>query len=191
MIQYVLAMTIAVGALSAEAQASEQHGHSDMQHEMHGTAPASQRQTPSEPGQSAFAAIQEIVQILDQDPQTDWSRVDIPGLRRHLIDMSNVTLYSAVQTEPIDDGVRFTVTGEGAVRESIRRMVVAHSGAMNGVRGFEYETEETQDGAILTAHAANPSDLKMLTGLGFIGIMTFGAHHQEHHLAIASGMSPH
>ncbi len=195
MIRYVLAITLAMGPLSGQVQASEQHGHSGMQHEMHGaaqeTALKSKRQTPSEPGQSAFASIQEIVQILDADPQTDWSRVDIPGLRRHLIDMSNVTLYAAVETEPVDDGFRFIVTGEGTVRDSIRRMVIAHAETMNGIRGFEYEAEETPDGAILTVHAVKPSDLEMLVGLGFIGVMTLGAHHQEHHLAIASGKSPH
>ncbi len=191
MIRYVLATTLAVGTLSGQALAAEQHGHSGMLHGMHGTEPETQGRTPTEPGQSAFAAIQEIVQILDADPQTDWSRVDIPGLRRHLIDMSNVTLHAQVQSEPVDGGIRFVVTGEGAVGESIRRMVVAHASTMNGVRGIEYEAAETQDGAVLTVRTANPSDVAMLNGLGFIGVMTLGAHHQEHHLAIASGKSPH
>src|SRR5215475_7467525 len=31
--------------------------------------------TPTIPGQDAFGAIQEIVQILDADPNTDWSKV--------------------------------------------------------------------------------------------------------------------
>jgi len=30
--------------------------------------------TPTMPGQDAFGAIQEIVQILDADPKTDWSK---------------------------------------------------------------------------------------------------------------------
>ena len=41
--------------------------------------------TPTRPGQDAFAAIQAIVQILDADPQTDWSKVDLEALRQHLI----------------------------------------------------------------------------------------------------------
>ncbi len=191
MVRYVLALILAADVLSGQVLASERSGHSGMHHEMRGTASAPERQTPSQPGQSAFAAIQEIVQILDADPQTDWSRVDIPALRKHLIDMNNVTLYAQVESDPTDDGVRFTVTGEGAVRDSIRRMVVAHAGTMNGIRGFEYEAEETLDGAVLTVHATNSADVKMLAGLGFIGVMTLGAHHQEHHLAIASGRPPH
>ena len=48
--------------------------------------------TATQPGQSAFAAIQEIVDILEADPKTDWSKVNIDALREHLVDMSNVTL---------------------------------------------------------------------------------------------------
>lgn len=56
-----------------------------------------------EAGQDAFAAIQEVV-LLEADPDTDWSRVDIDALRDHLIDMHLVTLYAKV-----DDGVELTV----------------------------------------------------------------------------------
>ena len=37
--------------------------------------------TPTLPGQDAFGAIQEIVRILDADPKTDWSKVDLEALR--------------------------------------------------------------------------------------------------------------
>ena len=47
--------------------------------------------TPTMPGQDAFGAIQEIVQILDADPKTDWSKVDLDALRQHLIDMNEIT----------------------------------------------------------------------------------------------------
>ena len=47
---------------------------------------------PTEAGQGAFAAIQEIVAILEADPDTDWSKVDIDALRQHLVDMNAVTL---------------------------------------------------------------------------------------------------
>ena len=47
------------------------------------------------PGQDAFGTIQEIVQILQSDPKTDWSKVNIDALRQHLIDMNEVTLHAA------------------------------------------------------------------------------------------------
>ncbi len=57
-------------------------------------------------------------------------------MRQHLVDMNNVMLAAEVKDAPIDGGLRFDVTGEGAVRDSIRRMVEAHAVAMNGVDGL-------------------------------------------------------
>lgn len=145
---------------------------------------------PSQPGQGAFAAIQEIVQILETDPRTDWSKVDIEALRQHLIDMSNVTLAAHVTDQPIDGGMRFTVTGDGSVRDSIRRMTTAHAATMDGVDGWHFAAKDTDGGSIFEVHVP-PQDLAKLKGLGFVGVMTRGMHHQEHHLAIARGEHPH
>ena len=70
---------------------------------MHGSA--SSAKVPSLAGQDAFGAIQEVVRILDADPKTDWSRVDIAGLREHLIDMNEVTLHAAATEKRLDNGV--------------------------------------------------------------------------------------
>ena len=144
---------------------------------------------PTEVGQGAFAAIQEIVQLLEADPATDWSKVDIEALRRHLIDMDNVTLRADVKAEPVDGGMRFTVSGAGAVKDSIQRMVAMHAAAMNGVGDWKFAASETDVGAILTV-LVPPGDAAKLRGLGFIGVMTRGMHHQMHHLMIARGENP-
>jgi hypothetical protein len=47
---------------------------------------------PIMPGQDAFGAIQEIVRILEADPNTDWTQFNLQALRQHLIDMNAVTL---------------------------------------------------------------------------------------------------
>ena len=144
----------------------------------------------TQPGQGAFAAIQEIVEILAADPKTDWSKVNIEALRQHLIDMNNVTLAANVKNEPIDGGMRFDVTGEGPVRDSIRRMTTAHAATMNGVDGWKFEAAEIEGGASLTVHPP-AKDLDKLRGLGFFGVLTLGMHHQVHHLMIARGENPH
>ena len=59
---------------------------------------------PTEAGQDAFAAMAEIVKLLDADPATDWSKVDLEALRRHLVDMNVVTLKSAVQRTQVAGG---------------------------------------------------------------------------------------
>ncbi|MGA7666054.1 MAG: hypothetical protein WBW13_14615, partial [Pseudolabrys sp.] len=56
---------------------------------MHGQQSAATG-TPTLPGQDAFGTIQEIVQTLQSDPKTDWSKVNIDALRQHLIDMNEV-----------------------------------------------------------------------------------------------------
>jgi hypothetical protein len=141
-------------------------------------------------GQDAFAAIQEIVEILTADPKTDWSKVNIDALRQHLIDMNNVTLSAKVTNVSIDGGMIFALTGEGPVRDSVRRTVMAHAAMMDGVDGWRFEAAELEDGANLVVHAP-AKDLEKLRGLGFLGVLALGMHHQEHHLMIARGEDPH
>ncbi len=91
-----------------------------------------------EPGQSAFGAIQEIVDALQSDPETDWSRVDIDALRSHLVDMDNVIMRAQVATLTIARGAEFLVTSsDPSVRASIQAMVTAHAATMNGSGGLE------------------------------------------------------
>jgi hypothetical protein len=146
---------------------------------------------PKETGQSAFAAIQEIVDKLSADPATDWSKVDIEALRQHLIDMNNVTLGAVVDAKHSDSSTTFVVSGDGPVRNSIRRMVVAHAATRNGLDGWKITAEATDTGAVLTITPPDPAAMIKLRAIGFIGFMTLGMHHQEHHWMLAKGMSPH
>ena len=140
-------------------------------------------------GQSAFAAIQEIVTRMMADPATDWSKANIEALRQHLIDMDNVTLRAQVSTEEIEGGARFVATSaDKAVIASIRAMVPAHAATMDGVEGWRMVAQEVPGGAAMTVTG---SDVERIRALGFIGIMTVGMHHQAHHLAIATGNNPH
>src|SRR5579862_5698718 len=91
------------------------HGGMGMQSGMQGQ----QSGGPTMPGQDAFGAIQQIVEILEADPATDWSKVDIGALRQHLIDMHEVTLHAAVAEQALGNGIELTVTGEGRTLEAI------------------------------------------------------------------------
>lgn len=146
---------------------------------------------PRETGQATFAAIQEIVGMLDADPATDWTKVDIEALRQHLIDMNNVTLNAAVEAMEMEGSVRFTVSGDGPVRESVRRMVMAHAATVNGVDGWKFVAEPSDTGATLTVSPPDKASLVKLRALGFIGVMARGMHHQQHHWMLATGMDPH
>ncbi len=186
----VLAATLLLAPCLAQAQPAPSQ-HPTM---MHGMMPGGHVQMaaqPKEAGQSAFAAIVEIVGLLEADPATDWSKVNIEALRQHLIDMNAVTLEATVVAEPIAGGARFQVSGNDPVRGSIRRMVMAHAATMNGVGGWTFKAEETPAGAVLTVTVADPAEVAKVRALGFIGVLTHGMHHQAHHLMIASGRNPH
>ena len=160
---------------------------------MHGSQPGMMMEgvLPQETGQSAFAAIQEIVAMLSADPATDWSKVNIEALRQHLIDMNNVTLGAMVEAKQSGDSMQFVVSGDGPVQESIKRMVMAHAATMNGVEGWKFLAETTATGAIVAVTPPDQASMTKLRALGFIGILTLGMHHQQHHWMLANGMSPH
>lgn len=147
---------------------------------------AQQGKMPQQPGQAAFGAIQEIVRMLEADPHTNWSKVNIDALRQHLIDMNEVTMRAAVHKTPIDNGLRMVITGHGRTRAAIQRMVPDHAMDINGLHGWAVRAVKIRDGAILTVTASNPAEVEKIRALGFMGIMVQGSH-QPHHLAIAKG----
>jgi len=144
-------------------------------------------------GQDAFAAVAEVLRILDADPRTDWSRVDLERLRQHLIDMNEVVLRAAVTQTPVPGGLAMEVTGTGRTADAIRAMVPAHARELDRMPGLSARAEPIQDGQRLTVTAKPPGDARAvarLRALGFIGLLTEGAHHGPHHLAIARGEAP-
>jgi hypothetical protein len=144
---------------------------------------------PTMPGQDAFGTIQEIVQMLEADASTDWSKVNIAALREHLIDMNEVTLHAAAKEQALDNGLSIVVTGEGRTLVAIKRMVPAHMRELSEI-GWSTKTEELPNGVKLTVTATDKQPLAKLKALGFIGIMVQGGHHQPHHLAMAKGEFP-
>ena len=161
------------------------HGGTRAHGGMHGQQSAATG-TSAMPGQDAFGTIQEIVQILQSDPKTDWSKVNIDALRQHLIDMNEVTLHAAAAQRVIDNGIEITVTGEGRTLEAIKRMVPAHVNELHEI-GWNAKGEDLPNGVKLTVLASEAQPLTKLKALGFMGIMVQGGHHQPHHLMMAMG----
>lgn len=145
----------------------------------------------SETGQSQFAAIAEIVGVLQADDATDWESINITALRNHLVDMDNVTTGASAKTNTTGLTVTFDITGDPVVAASIQRMVTAHGPMLSHASGWEVVTTKTEHGATLAITAQNGEDLDQIQGLGFWGVMTIGAHHQQHHEMIARGQLSH
>ena len=117
-----------------------------------------QATSPTMPGQDAFGAIAEIVRILDADPATDWSKVDIERLRQHLIDMNEVVLRSAVKQTPVPGGLAMEITGTGRTEQAIRAMVVPHAVELDRMPEWSARTEPIAGGVRLTVVAKKPDD---------------------------------
>ncbi|MFN2315203.1 MAG: hypothetical protein ABR551_13925 [Gemmatimonadales bacterium] len=182
----LVALIVMPAALAAQTPPAHQHVpgmvHTpDMQHE----APKA-----TESGQAAFAAIAEIVQILEADPTTDWAKVDLEALRQHLMDMDDLTLRSVVSATPTAGGLVMTVTGTGRAMEAIRRMVPAHAPMLERAGPWRAAVTPVEGGvqfSVVARDAADTATEARIRGLGFIGLMVQGAHHTEHHLMIAKG----
>ncbi len=180
-------------AQTAPGQGMPQHPMSHRQH-MTGahSMPGMAATGPTSSGQDAFAAIAEVVGLLDADPQTDWSRVDLERLRQHLIDMNEVVLRSEVKQSPITGGLAMEITGSGRTERAIRAMVLPHAADLDRMPELSARAEAIPGGARLTVTSRQPEDAKAvarLRSLGFIGLLTLGSHHGPHHLAMAKGES--
>ena len=178
-------LALAQPGLAQPGPARPSHGHA------HGAAPAAATPMPVLPGQDAFAALQEIVRLLEADPATDWARVDLTALRTHLVDMAEVMLRAEAAERRVEGGIEVSATGQGRTLAALRRMVPAHAQELDRMRGWRAAAEPLPDGVRLTVTSADPKETAHIRGLGFFGLMASGAHHQAHHLAIARGAHMH
>lgn len=149
---------------------------------------STQTNRASEPGQAGFAAVQEIVRILENDPSTDWSSVRIDRLRKHLIDMNEITLHAQIDQTRLSDGIKIRISGSDQTQQAIQRMVPMHVNmTLNRIDNWHAETKKIQDGVVLTVRSQKNSDVSKIQALGFLGLMVKGSKHPKHHLAIARG----
>lgn len=66
-------------------------------------------------------------------------------------------------------------------------MAFAHAATMNGTEGWQFTVRDLENGVTFAA----TGDALRIRALGFVGLMTVGAHHQGHHFALAQGEMPH
>ncbi len=150
---------------------------------------------PTEAGNDAFGTIQEIMTLLLNDPATDWSKVNIETLRQHLLDMEDMTKnVNVISQTPIDNGMVAIVkptTKRSAL--ALKRVFMAHPQVLKQESGFDMAVTFNKDNNqyTLTTTTNNKADIDKIRGLGYIGLMAYGSHHQAHHLAMAKGSNPH
>jgi hypothetical protein len=187
-------MILNVKGLTAQNNSSHQMKH-DNGHgahpKLHATKLLIANSAPTQPGQDAFGAIQEIINMLEADPDTDWSKVDISKLRSHLVDMNRMVMGTQVARKNIEGGLELIVTGSAQTLQSIHNMLPAHAPMINGLNDWSARVKVTANGAILTVTAKSDKEILHIRGLGFYGLMASGSHHQAHHISLARGVNVH
>jgi len=194
--KFITALTLMIAASGAPQAQTHTEGMTHDQTMMHdqsmmGGDPMMQANTgiPTEPGQGAFAAVSEIVTILKNDPETDWSLVNISALRDHLVDMDMLVTYADVTTTNIENGIEMTVSLIGQGGGAVSRMVPAHGPFMAAESGWQSDVSQSDDA--ITWRVTSPEDAVQIRALGFFGLMATGDHHRAHHIGMARGIMVH
>jgi len=147
----------------------------------------------TEAGNDAFGTIQEVIAQLNNDPNTDWSQVNLEALRQHLLDMQDMTLNVEVLDQrvlPQGLEVVLKATTERA-EAALDRVFQAHPAQLKRETGWEMQVVKYKNQYTVSTRAKNSRDIKKIQGLGYIGWMASGNHHQPHHWAMALGTNPH
>lgn len=195
-----MALSAVPGSLSAQGThpADPSKGGVTMDHRGHkgamdhsAMAPRNGAHQPRLGGQDAFAAIQEIVLLLESRKDADWGRYNLNALREHLIDMNAVTLNARATSRNLTNGLEVEITGAGRTLKAIQAMILPHSKELDGRNGWQAQAILIEGGARLTVTSKLPREVAHIQGLGFIGLMVTGTHHQAHHLAMAQGQRVH
>jgi high-affinity K+ transport system ATPase subunit B len=159
------------------------------------TSPASTSSaTPlKEAGNAIFGTIQETIKMLDADPKTDWEKVDLEGLRQHLIDMENFTSgVDVLSNDKIEKGSKIVIRAKSKEAHfSLERALKAHPSMMQSETGWTMDVKQNKEQFTLTIETQKPEEVARLRALGYIGVMALGDHHQVHHWLMASGSNPH
>lgn len=187
----LVAAALLGGAAFAAAQTTHSGHDESMDHAMHVHGQSSQGTLLTEPGQGAFAALSEVVRVLEADPDTDWSKVDLAGLRAHLVDMDRLVSDAIVEETALPDGLFALSTGDADTIAALQRMVPAHAAQLAQDERWSVTATELENGVELRVTSRDPAVVARIKGLGFFGLMASQDHHREHHLMMARGEDAH
>ena len=182
-----------VAMIMAMPMASAHMHHANMNHAaMMGNNTATTPVVLTESGTDPFATLQEVVTALEANPGTNWEKVNIEALRLHLVEMQDMTINVDVKHQYIDNGFQAVVTPTtNRAVKSLTRVLSGHPAQMKAETGWDMQVSNNDDIFTLTVVSKKAHEVAKIRGLGYIGVMSYGNHHQPHHWAMASGENPH
>jgi len=154
------------------------------------------RQTTSgltESGTDIFATIQEVIKKLSADPTTDWSKVNLEALRQHLRDMYEFSYnVDVLSQQPIAGGVSIIVKPlTVGAEKALDKVLKAHPMMLKMETGWTMQASKKNGKYHISTTTTKPEEVDKIRGLGYIGLLAIGNHHQPHHWAMAKGQNPH
>ncbi|SMO84611.1 hypothetical protein [Fodinibius sediminis] len=140
-------------------------------------------------GNDIFGTIQEVVQKLEADPNTDWSQVDLEALRQHLLDMKAFTEeVQVLSKDEIDKGTEIMVRpGSERAARALQNVLRRHPAMIKKEQGWTMKAERNKDRWIISCTTSNEAEVEKIRALGYIGLLAKGSHHPLHHWMIATG----
>ena len=168
---------------------SEQHNMS--QHSQHQSRTVSGGLTES--GTDMFATIQEVIGKLEADSDTDWSKVNLEALRQHLRDMFEFSYnVDVISQQPIEHGVKIVVKPVTVrAEQALDKVLAAHPMMLKMETGWDMQSSKANGEYQIIASTTKASEIDKIRGLGYIGLLAIGNHHQPHHWAMTKGKNPH
>ena len=150
---------------------------------------ASQPPTLTQPGNSMFGAIKEVLRQLEADPNTDWKKVNLEALRQHFLDIRHFTEDVEIITQkPLDKGIEIIVRATTpAAIPALDRAFSTQPKVLKSETDWDMTASKDKDKYKLRVTTGDASKVDKLRGLGYIGIMAVGNQHPALHWALAKG----
>jgi hypothetical protein len=187
--------------LAGISNAESQHqGHTDgmkMDHHSMNTVSADEKTITEatnllESGTDPFAVIQETISKLEANKNTDWSKVNIEALRKHLVEMEDATLNVTLKQVNVKNGFAAMIFPQtNRAVKSLFNLLKNHPEQMEKETGWVMVVNRVDDHFEITVTTKNDKEIDKIRGLGYIGVIAYGDHHKKHHWSMASGEEVH
>lgn len=187
--QLIRLLSLMLMGYTLSAQALNEHNITH--HQL--TQPQPKNHPLIEAGNDIFAALQEVISALNADPKTDWSEVNLTALKEHLLDMRDMVInVELVSKKALKNGSEILIkpTNKRA-RQAMKRVLSGHPAQLKQETGWNMSVTKQTDTYLLTTTTENQAEVSKIIGLGYIGLMAHGSHHQPHHWSMATGSNPH
>ena len=140
---------------------------------------------------ASLAVLAGLVARLEADPSTDWRRVDLEAVRRHLADLERVTLAAEVRAEELPGGVGLTVTGpDPASVAAIQRLLPERAVRLAEARRWRVTTASLPEGLRVEIRSLDPREAGRIRALGLAGLLVAGPLDDAYLLSLARGEPP-